>query len=1053
MMVKAIEFAVRDDAGCVERGVVAGGGHGNVIRVESGDSVSLNLERSSVVSIQQQGDDLVIVLTDGRRIVLDGYFNEVPGDQNHLYLSTNSDMAEVVVAQTTNGSLFVSFGAVESWNEAGQLENLCFGASAAGVVTTSSSGLLGLGLIGTGGTVAAVAGGGALVLSGGGGGGSGRAGPTVDAQSTTTLTTNTLNPQFRVTGTGGPGDTVEVTVGGKIQTTTVTQAGTWGVTFPSTDLPSDGTHAAGVVVSSPPGSTEGEAVTTISLSGPLLVIDMTPPESEVSEGTKSTADCVDAAGYPNGVTISGMGEAGAAIEVTVGRFSQATTVSTVGTWSVTFPPSQLAAGELEIPCTITAMDRLGNCTVLEDTLVIDTIPHSITFDTVTGDNTVNFTESQSGLTITGLSTAGAALTVTLQGLSQQTTVAANGTWSVTFPIGTLPGGGEYSATVTATSTDAAGNVATSTQTFQVDTMTSVGFASAAVATDNIVNAAEAAGGVVLSGTSQPGSSVSVAWNGTTLTTTAGFNGAWSVNFPGTSIPGGTYNSTATVTATDAAGNSASATRSVQVDTQISVAVAAGQVGGDDIISGTEARSGLALTGSAEPGASVAVTFEGTTRTVTAGSNGTWSTTFSTASIPAGSYQSTVLVRATDAAGNTATTTHPVSVDTEVQSFARVNLSAGSDAVLNKVEAAQGLTVTGTVEPGSTVIVSFGNAAPQNASVAANGAWTATIPARDIPAGESSVTLTATATDRVGNVAVLTEQVAVDTEVRNIARLGGLIGGDGVINAAEALNGLALNGTVEPGATVVVRLGSGAELTTLSGSNGTWAVTFPASALPQGDSAISVTMTATDRAGNVTNLTDIFAIDTELPSPPSIVSFSSDSSGLRGITDETSADQYSFVRIDASGNTTTVSAILSADPLLDETNFRFGSAVPNGSYLVINAVDTAGNDSSSLLIVDSNRAPEVNLSRPGLGAYDFSAIDLTFAPNSDLRITEAQLRNLTGPDHQLMIKGDVDDSVSLVGGVDSGQTRSIEGETYRLYTLGTAASVLIDDDILTTMSLV
>ena len=1055
MMVNAIEFAVRDSAGRVQHGTVAGEGQGNFIRVGSGDAVSLNLAQSSVVSYEQQGGDLLITLTDGRRVVLSGYFNEAAGDVNRLYLSTNGDIAQVMVTEGNDGVLFANYSVAEGWGKWSPLDDLRFtSGDPVGAILVASDDPAGMGPLipgllggfGWGTAAAAAAVGGAVIIGGGGGeNGGGRANPTVNTQPTTTLTTNTTNPHMPVTGTGEPGDTVVVTVGSQTQTTTITDQGTWGVTFPSTGLPPDGTYTVAVVVT-PPGAA------AIPLTGPALIIDMTPPDVEVTDGTKSTGDVENGVEYQNGVTISGEGEAGAAIAVTVSGHTQTTTVSTTGTWTVTFPTTQVAAGEYEIPVVITATDPLGNRTVLNDTLVIDTVPHPIAFNAVTSDNVVNFTESQSGLIVTGTSTAGATLTVTMQGVSQQTTVASNGTWSVTYPTGTLPGG-EYNATLTATTSDAAGNVSSSSHSYRVDTLTSVAFASTAIATDNIVNANEAAGGVVLTGTSQPGNSVSVAWNGSTQTATAGTNGAWSVTFPGSSIPAGTYASTATVTATDAAGNTATATRPVQIDTQTSVTMGPGQVGGDDIVAGAEARSGIALTGTAEAGASVDVTFEGINRTVIAGSNGNWTASFATSEIRSGTYSSTVSVRATDTAGNVATTSHIVNVDTEVTNFSRLTLSTGSDTVLNGVEAGQGLTVTGTVEPGSSVIVNFGNGSNQTATVAANGNWSVTIPTSQIPAGENSVTLTAVATDHVGNTATLSEQVVVDTLVRNFARLGGPISGDGVINAAEAANGLALNGTVEPGATVVVRLASGAEMTTVAGDAGTWAVTFPASAIPQGESSSSVTMTATDRAGNVATLTSTFAIDTVAPGAPEVISFSRVGSGVRDIGTEATDDLYSFARVDASGNATTIGATRTDDLLNGETNFRFAQNVPDGSYLVINTKDAAGNESSTLLIVSNTSAPEIDLSRTGLAAFDFTTVDLTFAPEAHLAITETQLRNLTGPDHQLMIKGDVDDTVSLIGGIDSGQTRAIGGETYKLYTLGTGASVLIDDDILTATSVV
>ena len=148
------------------------------------------------------------------------------------------------------------------------------------------------------------------------------------------------------------------------------------------------------------------------------------------------------------------------------------------------------------------------------------------------------------------------------------------------------------------------------------------------------------------------------------------------------------------------------------------------------------------------------------------------------------------------------------------------------------------------------------------------------------------------------------------------------------------------------------------------------------------------------------------------------------------------------------------AVRTENQFFDETTFRFAETVPDGTYLVINTADISGNESSTLLIVDNTSAPDVDLDRAGLSGFDFSTIDLTFAPEAELSISAEQILALTGADRQLMVKGDADDWVSLTDAVDSGTTTEIDGEVYRLFTLGdSGASVLIDDDITTTTSVI
>lgn len=1047
-MVKAIDFAVRDSAGALVRGAVAGDAGSNFIQMGIGEEISLNLARESITAYARQGDDLVITLVDGRQIVLDGYFNTM-GEPNQLYLSQNGEVVAVELTTAGDGTVYASYGPADSWDKFSTLDDLRFAngddlALAQGV-TDEPAGMAAFApaLLGLGGTGAALLGA-ALVTTviGGGGGGGGDSGPrppTVDEpDSSRTVTTESDDKTLEVSGTGEPGDEVTVTIGDETRTTVIGDDGTWTVTFPETGLPADGTHETVVVF-------EHDDGTTTTLDGPTFILDLTPPDVAITSGAKSTGDVENAEEYADGVTIGGTGEVGATIVVTIGTFTQTTTVTQGGTWTVTFPTTQVPSGEREIPFTVTATDALGNDNTINDILVIDTIPNPISFNPVTADNTISGAEAASGFTISGSSVSGAVLTVTIQGISQTVTAGPNGAWSMTFPSGQLTGG-EYDATITAVSTDAAGNRSTQTHTFRVDTTTSVAFAPGPIEGDNIVNAFEASDGVVMTGTAQSGSTVMVAWNGTTLPATVDANGNWSVTFPSSAVTNGTYSATATVTSTDAFGNTASATRVIQVDTETFVSFNAVQVT-DNIVSGAERTSGFQIGGRSEPNARVEVTIEGVTQIATADGSGNWTATFPQGSIREGSYTTDMAVRATDVNGNVATATQSIRVDTVVDPMTVNPLPLGADNIMNATEAANGLTVTGVVEPNSVVTLRLANGTVITANVSANGTWTAQIPANQIPAGESTVPLVITARDAVGNTSTLTQEVQIDTVVRNFARGGGPIGGDGIINAAEADAGVTLTGTVEPNSTLVVRLSNGSEQRVTADGQGNWSVTFSKAQLPTGEGTATVTMTATDPVGNVKTLTETFAYDTVMPSTPEVISFERTRLGLRGIGTELTEDDYSFTMIAADGQQTTISATRTDSALDGETQFRLAQTVPDGSYLVIDTRDDAGNETSTLLIVNNTTAVNVDLSRNGLDGFDFSAIDLSFAPEANLTLSAADLAALTGPERELMVKGDDDDRVRLDDAVNTNLTRVVDGQTYRVFTMGDG-TVLVDEDIQT-----
>ncbi len=1048
-MVQAINFAVRDSAGGLVRGAVGGETGSNFIQMGSGEEISLNLSRGSIVAYERAGGDLLITLTDGSTVKLAGFF--AGAVENELYLSTNGEVIAVDLSGG-EGTLFASYGATDTWDKYSVLDDLRFvdGDDFAQAVVVSDEpagqglflpGLLGGGL-GAGGIGAGLLGGGLLLGGGGGGGGGGRPLPTVDnPDRTETITSNTVNPDRVITGTGVAGDTVVVTIGTQTQTTTITPEGTWGVTFPGNNLPPDGNYNADVVVT-PPG------LTPIPLDGPNYIIDVTPPPVSLTQGFESNGDVENLVEHANGVTLTGTSEVGATVSVLVNGVTKTATVGSNGTWSVTYSTTELPGGEYTVPAVIRASDPLGNVTVVNDHVVIDTIPNVITFDPVTADNTVNNAENTAGFAISGMGTAGATISMTLQNITRTVTVGNDGKWTLNWAAGQLTAG-EYDATINATSTDAAGNIKTATHSMRVDTQTSVAFVGM-VETDNTVNGVERADGVTLMGTAQPGATVTVAWAGTTLPATVAANGSWTASFPATSLPTSALplSTTAVVTAVDAAGNSASATRTIIIDTETDVTIGNQQFGGDNIESGAEAANGIVLTGKAEAGARVEVNFDGITRTVTADSNGNWTANWSASEVRGGQYDVTVTVRATDLAGNIDTASHQVRVDTVVQPFTSNPVPTGADTIVNKVEADAGLTVTGTVEAGSTVVIKLNNGTSINATV--NGTtWSAIIPTSHIPAGESTVPMTATATDAVGNTSVLTQQVQIDTIVRNFARTGGAIGGDGILNASEVAAGLTLQGTVEPNSSVVVRLANGSSHTVQAGANGLWSATFAAGELPTGEVTTTATITATDRAGNTAVITESFAIDTVAPGAPDVISFDRVANGVRGVGVTTTDDDLTFFKVGTSGAASAMSATEANDPNYPgETSYSFGTnRVPDGTYLVINTEDTAGNESSTLFIVNNTSSSTVDLARTGLQDFDFSTINLTFAASASLTITEAQINSLTGADKTLTISGGADDSVTMTGAADTGNNVTIDGQTYSVYTLGNqGATVLLDDEI-------
>ncbi len=158
-----------------------------------------------------------------------------------------------------------------------------------------------------------------------------------------------------------------------------------------------------------------------------------------------------------------------------------------------------------------------------------------------------------------------------------TTADASGKYSALFN-GPLP---EGPATIVVVAADVAGNSGASEHLFTIDNTAPA----APVITSPSAGASMPVGEpIVVSGTAEPGSTVTVTIGGTTLTTTADPSGTFSVGFPGP-FDAGDY--TVTATATDAAGN-------VSAPTSVSFVVASG-MSGNTGTTGMPGTSGMSAT--------------------------------------------------------------------------------------------------------------------------------------------------------------------------------------------------------------------------------------------------------------------------------------------------------------------------------------------------------------------------------------------------------------------------------------------------------------------------
>ena len=666
------------------------------------------------------------------------------------------------------------------------------------------------------------------------------------------------------------GQTVTISLNGRIYTTTVDDSGNWTYTVPSADLAGlkDGDASVQVSVTNVNGNSAS--------AGREYSVDATAPS--VTINTIATDDILNASEAQSDLAISGTStaEAGQTLTVSLNGKDYTTTVSANGSWTLNVPAADLA-GLTDGSVTVTASvsDKAGNPASVDHTLTVDVTVPAVTIHTVAGDDVINVAEHNQAQIISGSATGAAAgdtVTVTIGGQSYTTVLDAAGNWSVGVPANVISGLSDGSVTVTASVTDAAGNTGSGTHNVTVDTgLPSVSFN--AISDDNVLNAVEKGQDLSVSGTSAnlaEGTVVTVTLNGKNYTATTAADGTWSLTVPAADLSGlGEASYTLSATATNGVGNSISTTANLLVDTALPT-VTINTVAGDNVINGSEAAAGVAISGTttAEVGQTVTVNLGGNSYTAQVQQGGVWSI-----NVPAADLSTladngyTVQVSVSDAAGNPGSAGKAITLDTTPPTVS-FNVVAGDD-VINSVEHGQAQVISGTAtgaSVGDKLVITIGSN-QYTTTVDASGKWSVGVPASDISAlTDGTVTLSATITDSAGNSSTQTHDVVVNTA--SVALTVNTLSGDDVINAAEAGASLVINGSSAQfanGTQVTITL-NGKSYTATIQSDGSWTTTVPAAdvgTLADGAS-YQVSVSAQDSAGNSASATHTISVDTTAP---------------------------------------------------------------------------------------------------------------------------------------------------------------------------------------------
>ena len=561
-----------------------------------------------------------------------------------------------------------------------------------------------------------------------------------------------------------------------------------------------------------------DAVAALAEGSYTATVTATDPEGNVGTNTgtvviDTTAPAAPTVDAGNGTEITGTAEAGATVNVDVN--GDGTPDFTViadgdGNWSIT-PDTPLADG---VVVTATAADEAGNTSGPASDTVDAIAPVVAINDLTTNDTTPELTGT--------VNDPNAVVVVRIDGNDYTATNNGDGTWTLADDVVATLAEGSYPTSVTAT--DAAGNTVTNTGTVVIDT-TAPTVAINDLTTDDTTPA--------LTGTvNDPNAVVVVTIDGADYTATNNGDGTWTLaDDVVATLAEGSYPTS--VTATDAAGNTVTNTGTVVIDTT------APTVAINDL---TTNDTTPALTGTvSDSNAVVVVTIDGVDYTATNNGDGTWTLADDVvASLAEGSYPTSVT--ATDDAGNTDTDTGTVIIDTTAPTVAINDLTTNDTTP----------ELTGTVNDPNAVVVVTIDGNDYTATNNEDGTWTL---ADDVVAtlAEGSYSVSVTATDAAGNTVTNTGTVVIDTTAPTVA-INDLTTNDTTPELTGTVN--------DPNAVVVVTI-DGNDYTATNNEDGTWTLADDVVAtLAEGSYSVSVT--ATDAAGNTVTNTGTVVIDTTVP---------------------------------------------------------------------------------------------------------------------------------------------------------------------------------------------
>lgn len=634
--------------------------------------------------------------------------------------------------------------------------------------------------------------------------------------------------------------------------------GKWEAGVPLPAGLADGKHVLSVTTTNAQGNT--------ATSKAEFTLDKTPPAPAANlklEGNDTTITSLEA---KNGVSLSGTGEAGTKVTVSIGGGkTQTATVGANGGWKVEFKEGDLPmpgqGNSTNTAFNVVLQDKAGNDSAVATqnvTLQGPLIPlGKPIIGPIAGDDIINAAEAQGAVSVSGIADAGSIVHVKLGTVGTTAQAGGDGRWTAQLTnLASVPDG-SYDVTAVASQPGRENSVAATHKVTLDKTAPGQPTNIKTNGGDTTISAEEAkTGKITFTGDTPTGAqnadTVTVTWNGVSKAGTV-TNGKWSVDFDSVpSVPAGQASTTAdvTVVAHDKAGNNsttAKQTITVQNSALPSLAPTIDPVTADNVVNKAESGA-VTITGTAAPGASMLIKVDTWTAPpgIVADTQGKWSVQNVDMGGLTDNKTHAVTAVATAPGGTPSSPeTHQFEMD---RTPPKLSIIGRTDAgIITPEERAKGdVEFRGFSETGSTLQATW-NGKPIAVTPILNGLqWKITVPAADIPPapanGTAKAALVVSATDKAGNTTETTLDVTIQgaPAVTRQTTVNGKVANDDVINAVEA-NGVEVSGTAEPNSDIRVQVpGTKVATTVRSGADGLWKAALNFTGLQDGQHTIEAT---------------------------------------------------------------------------------------------------------------------------------------------------------------------------------------------------------------------